>query len=1272
MSILIELPILEEIYDLDTFSLQDVTDKISLQLQQLPPNPDAFSLPWKKKAHKFLDLAVLELKEREVIENFGDYCSKHINEPLINTPMYIPLENIEKLENSIEKPLENQIRIEKTRDSSHEISLPSISKQSISTRKEYKKPKESDLFLFMKETLAATRIQDNRLVIGKSTVGKYIPPKKKKNGKLKRSKTEDYESLKGLNKGGKGVVLPRIGKKEKDLGEDGKILMKKGKKNDENKKEIKEENRKERKNKGVIKEKEGSEGKENGKQEEKLVKNENGSLNDNLNENERSKLEKEAISFNEKKSLNFDKTNKNNEKTNLNEEKMNLTKEKMDLNVETISLNKEKMKKNEEKINLNEEKFKLNKEKINLKEEKMNLKKEKMNLNEEKANSIENKDFNEKNNLNNENIYLDEKNNLYSDKIDLNEKNTLNNEKTNPNEQVNPDETLKKQDFEDNTIENISIVNSNWKQNNKKLFEIEENQTINGLNTIKPEKNTQNEITKTEENLDFLNNSQFPSQNLNKNSDELPQKLDFQAKYKDFIEKAKTFHPTSLYDINESGESNEENLIDNRNHKKPEDNSVLLPIESIKLDKKPINPAEEPVNPEKELQNNQIKTHVFSLNTQKENENSNKLLEKENILTAETKKTTNNNNTKKLEIQEISKKDPLETLKNSKKTLEETLSKYKKEPKPLKSSETSQNIIKKPKPPIPKPPSKPKLPQYKLPYELDDSKVLDYSHFFQSFNSIFSGFYNNFHSPQNLDFSDIMKEIYNLFVQHVNKVDEVDKLLSNKHKLSLAPLEMNSNELFLMNDPKNLSYYAYRTNIDVKNFIARQQIFEKKMRGELQDEAIENTLYYRVVKNREEVYDIVTKSFLRKLNWAELPHGINLKTSWNLLWTWSKPQIDFNKLVYWQKVNHYPMNKNLVRKDLLKKNIEKMQKLGNKTNSLYNFIPQTYVLPKEYCQFMDHFYHDMVLEGKENIWIMKPIGKSRGRGISLLNDISNVVYLEQVIVQKYLKNPLLLRGFKFDMRIYVLVTSMQPLEVFIYKEGFARLSTEPFSLEPEDLNKLFIHLTNVAINKNNVDFNKDSDTLFGGSKLSLKNLKGKLEERGFSFNKIWTQVCEIVIKSLLACQQEIPNNPNCFELFGYDIIIDDNLKCWLLEVNSSPSLSRETILDDIVKQQLIDDVIELVDPVLFDRKKLLDVLERKIKEEQGLKSNINTQNNSKQQMNRDLTYILNGKNIRKVGEIPKFMGNFERLAPSEFCDKVVKTIQNYKVGGGTKTYSSIE
>lgn len=149
---------------------------------------------------------------------------------------------------------------------------------------------------------------------------------------------------------------------------------------------------------------------------------------------------------------------------------------------------------------------------------------------------------------------------------------------------------------------------------------------------------------------------------------------------------------------------------------------------------------------------------------------------------------------------------------------------------------------------------------------------------------------------------------------------------------------------------------------------------------------------------------------------------------------------------------------------------------------------------------------------------------------------------------------------------------------------------------------------------------------------------------------------EVVVKTLFACEHDIPYNPNAFELFGFDIIIDTNAKCWVLEVNSSPSLSRDTILDEIIKQQCVDDAVDLVDPMDFDRARLLEVLERRIKEEQGNKSTINTNNNSKTQLNRDLTYILHGKKIRRIGEDPKNMGFFERVAPTEFSNKILKII----------------
>ena len=128
-------------------------------------------------------------------------------------------------------------------------------------------------------------------------------------------------------------------------------------------------------------------------------------------------------------------------------------------------------------------------------------------------------------------------------------------------------------------------------------------------------------------------------------------------------------------------------------------------------------------------------------------------------------------------------------------------------------------------------------------------------------------------------------------------------------------------------------------------------------------------------------------------------------------------------------------------------------------------MPETYVLPKEYTVFLESFLEGEHEYGKQNYWIIKPAAKSRGRGISLINDATAITYGEPLVVQKYLKNPMLLGGFKFDLRIYVLTTSFNPLEAFIYKEGFARLSTAPFTLDPSQMTNKFVHLTNYSIQK---------------------------------------------------------------------------------------------------------------------------------------------------------------------------------------------------------------
>lgn len=83
---------------------------------------------------------------------------------------------------------------------------------------------------------------------------------------------------------------------------------------------------------------------------------------------------------------------------------------------------------------------------------------------------------------------------------------------------------------------------------------------------------------------------------------------------------------------------------------------------------------------------------------------------------------------------------------------------------------------------------------------------------------------------------------------------------------------------------------------------------------------------------------------------------------------------------------------------------------------------------------------------------------------------------------------------------------------------------------------------------------------------------------------------QVVVAALFAAQDAIPASVNSFELFGFDVMMDSSLKVWIIEVNSSPSLSLDTPLDRVVKPAMMRDLLRLVDPLAFDREALAEAL----------------------------------------------------------------------------------
>ena len=199
---------------------------------------------------------------------------------------------------------------------------------------------------------------------------------------------------------------------------------------------------------------------------------------------------------------------------------------------------------------------------------------------------------------------------------------------------------------------------------------------------------------------------------------------------------------------------------------------------------------------------------------------------------------------------------------------------------------------------------------------------------------------------------------------------------------------------------------------------------------------------------------------------------------------------------------------------------------------------------------------------------------------------------ETLLVQEYMAKPFLLDGFKFDLRLYVLVTSFDPLRVFLYRDGLVRLSTQEYKAPCDgNLDDLFMHLTNYSINKHADNF-EASDAADAGSKRSLAWLTEWLDANGHDSALLWRRMADVVLKTLMIAlpanvhaykvaqsstsSAGLSTESKCFAIFGFDLFLDRKLKPFVIEVNRSPSFTCDSELDHEIKFGVVCSALRLL------------------------------------------------------------------------------------------------
>ncbi|GBG34162.1 Tubulin polyglutamylase TTLL4 [Hondaea fermentalgiana] len=244
------------------------------------------------------------------------------------------------------------------------------------------------------------------------------------------------------------------------------------------------------------------------------------------------------------------------------------------------------------------------------------------------------------------------------------------------------------------------------------------------------------------------------------------------------------------------------------------------------------------------------------------------------------------------------------------------------------------------------------------------------------------------------------------------------------------------------------------------------------------------------------------------------------------------------------------------------------------------FVFPCWMLPRDYPILMKQVKNEYA----DRSFILKPTDRGEGSGIVIFDKASELPRwkrsfpdLDEVVVQTYLPNPYLIDGYKWDMRTYVLVTSIHPLRAYMFRDGLVRFAGTPY-----DPKRKAGALTNVSLNKNKTKSAEDLTWPF-------PKVYRWLKRKGHDPDQLWDRIEAAVTMMLLSAEpgfvkkfQKLQRGyacANCYQLLGVDVIVDDTVTPRVIEVNGEPSMQlsgQDGSQYDRTKKSMTHDLVQLV------------------------------------------------------------------------------------------------
>ena len=412
----------------------------------------------------------------------------------------------------------------------------------------------------------------------------------------------------------------------------------------------------------------------------------------------------------------------------------------------------------------------------------------------------------------------------------------------------------------------------------------------------------------------------------------------------------------------------------------------------------------------------------------------------------------------------------------------------------------------------------------------------------------------------------------NIFEKCKNEFYDIEQFLGDYPELR----NITNQELILLSPPSQICKCNQRT------------VFVNYTKDSLKKTKVNNLNLTKVKITKKEFF--VTSNQLDHYGYkalrdtCEIANMFRVKSakSTNFIYNvWADKRNDFNK---YQKMFLFLRHDQISRKDNLYKNYRILHK---KFPNDYNYLPETFIFPNDKNEFYEKM-KDYKLN-IDDLWLIKPKNEDQGRGIKLMKNINEIC--ENCIVTKYISNPHLLNRRKYDLRLYVLITSINPLIIYVFDDGLVRITTEDYELDLNSLENVFIHLTNTCLNDKSDKYkiNNDPNAEYGNT-WTVKTLKRHLEKEGFDWSEIFDKIKDFLVKQFITMekyerieqQKQFYYNNNLYGLFGVDVLLDNNLNPWLIECNAFPSIVSYTNVDTVIKSKLMTDLENILGIIPFN------------------------------------------------------------------------------------------